>query len=187
MLLESDVPPRCATHTARALDLRLRGLEGSPVRAGNEGGLLCIARRATELRDDLRSRIMAGDWITDAAKVSGVSARIDVRFARSVSLGLSRSTSAPPSHPFSFDCRVPTVVCKSATLRPRGRAALTEVSARGPSEGRGQLVLPSPVISRSRAALYLPDDMPEACDPLFEDARHRPIVELVGDDGGARS
>ena len=44
--------------------------------------------------------------------------------------------------------------------------------------------MPSPFDFASRAALYLPDDLPEPADPRFEDAATERIVELVKMTGG---
>jgi ATP-dependent DNA helicase DinG len=179
MLLESDVTS--AVRDAHgALDLRLEALEGISRSRGNEEALLLIARRATELRDDLRS-ILAGTWVTDDGEVSGVVRWIDVR-SRSVSLGMSPVDVGATLRTRLFD-RVPTVVCTSATLATGTSCHFAKSRLGAPPEA-GELVLPSPFDFASRAALYLPDDLPEPADPRFEDAATDRIVELVEMTGG---
>jgi ATP-dependent DNA helicase DinG len=179
MLLESDVTA-AVRDAHESLDVRLDALEGISRSRGNEEPLLLIARRATELRDDLRS-ILAGTWVTDDGEVSGVVRWIDIR-SRSVSLGMSPVDVGATLRTRLFD-RVPTVVCTSATLATGTSCHFAKSRLGAPPEA-GELVLPSPFDFASRAALYLPDDLPEPADPRFEDAATERIVELVEMTGG---
>jgi ATP-dependent DNA helicase DinG len=179
LLLDSDVTP--AVRDAHgALDVRLEALEGIARSRGREEALLLVARRATELRDDL-DRILAGTWVTDEGEVSSVVRWIDVR-SRSVSLGASPVDIGATLRTRLFD-RVPTVVCTSATLAT-GTSCHFAKSRLGAPPETGELVLPSPFDFATRAALYLPDDLPEPADPRFDDAATERIVELVNMTGG---
>ncbi len=179
MLLETDVTA-AVRDAHEALDVRLEALEGIARSRGNEESLLLIGRRATELRDDLRS-ILAGTWVTDDGEVSGVVRWIDVR-SRSVSLGMSPVDVGATLRTRLFD-RVPTVVCTSATLATGTSCHFAKSRLGAPPEA-GELVLPSPFDFAARAALYLPDDLPEPSDPRFEDAATDRIVQLVEMTGG---
>jgi ATP-dependent DNA helicase DinG len=179
MLVDADVNP--AVRGAHdALDVRLEAIEGIARSRGNDEALLLVARRATELRDDLRS-ILAGTWVTDDGEVSGVVRWIDIR-ARSVSLGASPVDVGATLRTRLFD-RVPTVVCTSATLATGTSCHFAKSRLGAPPEA-GELVLPSPFDFASRAALYLPDDLPEPADPRFEDAATDRIMKLVEMTGG---
>jgi ATP-dependent DNA helicase DinG len=179
MLLDTDVTP--AVRDAHdALDLRLEALEGIARSRGNEEALLLIGRRASELRDDLKN-ILAGTWVESDGEVSSVVRWIDVR-SRSVSLGSSPVDIGSTLRTRLFD-RVPTVICTSATLAT-GTSCHFARSRLGAPPDAGELVLPSPFDFASRAALYLPDDLPEPADPRFDDAATERIVELVKMTGG---
>jgi ATP-dependent DNA helicase DinG len=179
MLLDTDVTP--AVRDAHgALDVRLEALEGIARSRGKEESLLLIGRRACELRDDLRS-ILAGTWITEDGEVSGVVRWIEVR-SRSVSLGASPVDVGATLRTRLFD-RVPTVVCTSATLATGTSCHFAKSRLGAPPEA-GELVLASPFDFASRAALYLPDDLPEPAVPRFDDAATERIVELVNMTGG---
>jgi ATP-dependent DNA helicase DinG len=179
MLQDADVTP--AVRDAHgALDVRLEALEGIARSRGKEEALLLIGRRASELRDDLRS-ILAGTWVTDDGEVSGVVRWIEVR-SRSVSLGASPVDVGATLRTRLFD-RVPTVVCTSATLATGTSCHFAKSRLGAPPEA-GELVLPSPFDFASRAALYLPDDLPEPADPRFDEAATDRIVELVNMTGG---
>jgi ATP-dependent DNA helicase DinG len=179
MLLESDVTP--AVHDAhQALDLRLEAIEGIARSRGKEEALLLISRRATELRDDLKN-VLAGTWVEPDGEVSSVVRWIDIR-SRSVSLGSSPVDVGATLRTRLFD-RVPTVVCTSATLAT-GTSCHFARSRLGAPPDAAELVLPSPFDFASRAALYLPDDLPEPADSRFDDAATERIVELVKMTGG---
>jgi ATP-dependent DNA helicase DinG len=113
---------------------------------------------------------------------------IDVR-DRSVSIGASPIDLGPTLRQRLFE-RVSTVIATSATLA-------TAVGARPPSfhfararlgapAGTAELVVPSPFDYRARAALYVPQDLPEPSDPSFERLAVERIVQLVNiTQGGA--
>jgi ATP-dependent DNA helicase DinG len=179
MLLDTDVTSAVrAAHDA--LDLRLDALEGIARSRGDQEPLLLISRRAGELRADLKS-ILAGVWVEPDGEVSGIVRWIDVR-SRSVSLGASPVDVGATLRTRLFD-RVPTVICTSATLATGTSCHFAKSRLGAPPEA-GELVLPSPFDFASRAALYLPDDLPEPADPRFEDAATARIVELVEMTGG---
>ncbi len=182
LLLDTDVTP-AVRDAHEALDLRLEALEGIARSRGNEEALLQIARRAGELRDDLKS-ILAGIRVESDGEVSGVVRWIDVR-SRSVSLGASPVDVGATLRTRLFD-RVPTVVCTSATLATGSSCHFAKSRLGAPPEA-GELVLPSPFDFASRAALYLPDDLPEPADPGFDEAATERIAELVEMTGGGAS
>jgi ATP-dependent DNA helicase DinG len=179
LLLDADVTP-AVRDAHEALDLRLDALEGIARSRGNDEALLIIARRASELRDDLKN-ILAGIRIESDGEVSGVVRWIDVR-SRSVSLGASPVDVGATLRTRLFD-RVPTVVCTSATLATGTSCHFAKSRLGAPPEA-GELVLPSPFDFAARAALYLPDDLPEPSDPRFDGAATERIVELVKMTGG---
>jgi len=179
VLRDSDVTP-AVRDAHEALDLRLEALEGIARSRGKEEALLLIARRASELRDDLRG-ILEGHRVEADGEVSSVVRWIDVR-ARSVSLGASPVDIGATLRTRLFD-RVPTVVCTSATLATGTSCHFAKSRLGAPPEA-GELVLPSPFDFASRAALYLPDDLPEPADPRFDEVATERIVELVKMTGG---
>jgi len=71
----------------------------------------------------------------------------------------------------------------SATLAT-GTSCHFARSRLGAPPDAAELVLPSPFDFASRAALYLPDDLPEPADSRFDDAATERIVELVKMTGG---
>jgi ATP-dependent DNA helicase DinG len=186
----------------QALDLRLQALYAVAFSRGEEPVQL-IAHRTADLRDDLRGilrphSVDGGDDPHEGDLVRW----IDVR-ARSVSLGASPVDIGESLHDRLFE-RIPTVICTSATLAvPSLREAADEESLGGsapaihevaafgfakarmgaPPETEGLLVA-SPFDFASRAALYLPSDLPDPADPAFEGAATDRIVELVTLTGG---
>lgn len=85
-----------------------------------------------------------------------------------------------------FD-RVPSVICTSATLATASRnieSCHFSKARLGAPPDTDELVVPSPFDFATRAALYLPGDLPDPGDPAFDDAAARRIVELVGVTGG---
>jgi ATP-dependent DNA helicase DinG len=181
MLVDADVTPAVREAHA-ALDLRLEALEAVARSRGGEEVLLVVSRRAAELRDDLKG-ILAGTRIEEDGEISGVVRWIDVR-SRSVSLGASPVDVGAVLRTRLFD-RVPTVVCTSATLASGTSFHFAKARLGAPPEAV-ELVVPSPFDFATRAALYLPDDLPEPSDPRFDDAATERILELVKmTDGGA--
>jgi ATP-dependent DNA helicase DinG len=179
MLLDSDVTP-AVRDAHEALDLRLDALEGIARSRGDDEALALVSRRAGDLRADLKS-ILAGVWVEPDGEVSGVVRWIDVR-SRSVSLGASPVDVGATLRTRLFD-RVPTVVCTSATLATGASCHFAKSRLGAPPEA-GELVLASPFDFAARAALYLPDDLPEPSDPRFDDAATERIIELVNMTGG---
>ena len=162
-----------------ALDVRLEALE-AVAKARPEEALQLVARRAGDLREDLRG-ILAGTRasgeLTDRVRW------IDVR-SRSVSIGSSPVDVGVTLRARLFD-RVPSAVCTSATLATAGSFHFAKARLGGPPES-AELVVPSPFDFASRSALYLPDDLPEPSDSAFEDAAADRVAELVRmTDGGA--
>jgi len=178
-LVESDITSGVrAAH--EGLDQRLEALEAIARSRGNEEVLQVVSRRAAELRDDLKS-ILAGRHVESDGEVSGVVRWIDVR-SRSVSLGASPVDVGGTLRTRLFD-RVPTVICTSATLATGTSCHFAKARLGAPPEA-AELIVPSPFDFASRAALYLPDDLPEPADPGFDDAATERIAELVKMTGG---
>ena len=163
----------------QALDLRLEALE-AVTRARGEEAVQMVARRAGDLRDALRG-ILAGAKAGDDGEVADLVRWIDVR-SRSVSLGASPVDVGSTLRTRLFD-RVPTVVGTSATLATGGSFHFAKARLGAPPE-TAELLVASPFDFASRAALYLPDDLPEPSDPAFEDMAVDRIVELVRLTGG---
>jgi len=177
---EGDITPEVrAAH--EALDVRLEALE-LIARARPEEAPALIARRAADLRGDLRG-IIAAAWSRpgDEGEVSDQVRWIDVR-SRSVSLGASPVDVAATLRSRLFD-RVGSVVCTSATLAAAGSFHFAKARLGAPPEA-AELVVASPFDFPSRAALYLPDDLPEPADPAFESAAAERIAALVRLTGG---
>jgi ATP-dependent DNA helicase DinG len=180
LVAPSDITPEVlAAHGA--LDLRLEALEAI-VRARPEEALATIARRIADLRNGLRG-ILATAWSPpgDEGKVTDLVRWIDVR-SRSVSLGASPVDVAATLRQRLFD-RVPSVICTSATLAAAGSFHFAKARLGAPPEA-DELVVESPFDFASRAALYLPDDLPEPADPAFESAAAIRVAELVKLTGG---
>jgi ATP-dependent DNA helicase DinG len=180
VLGEDDVGPEVrAAH--EALDTRLAALE-AVTKARGEEGVQMVARRAGELRDALRG-ILAGARADADGEVTDLVRWIDVK-SRSVSLGASPVDVGSTLRARLFD-RVPTVVCTSATLATAGGFHFARARLGAPPHAE-ELLLESPFDFASRAALYLPDDLPEPSDPAFEPMAVDRIAELVKmTDGGA--
>ena len=179
MLVESDITAAVREAHA-ALDLRLEALEAIARSRNDEEVLQVVSRRASELREDL-SAILAGRHVASDGEVSGVVRWIDVR-SRSVSLGQSPVDVGGTLRTRLFD-RVPTVICTSATLATGTSCHFAKARLGAPPEA-AELIVPSPFDFAGRAALYLPEDLPEPADPRFDDAAAERIVELVKMTGG---
>ncbi len=179
MLRDSDVT--AAVRDAHdALDVRLEALEAIARSKGAEEALVLVSRRASELRDDLKG-ILQGTRVEADGEVSDVVRWIDVR-SRSVSLGSSPVEVGATLRTRLFD-RVATVVCTSATLATGSSCHFAKARLGAPPEAE-ELIVPSPFDFAARAALYLPDDLPEPADPRFEEAAAERIGELVTMTGG---
>jgi ATP-dependent DNA helicase DinG len=178
VLGEQDVTPHVrAAH--QALDVRLEALEAI-ARARGEESLQLVGRRAGDLRDALKG-ILAGERAGEDGELFDQVRWLDVR-ARSVSLGASPVDVGATLRTRLFD-RVPTVVSTSATLATGGGFHFAKARLGAPPE-TGELLVESPFDFASRAALYLPDDLPEPADPAFEDLAGDRIMELVALTGG---
>ncbi|HEY8040419.1 MAG TPA: ATP-dependent DNA helicase, partial [Polyangiaceae bacterium] len=162
-----------------ALDLRLEALE-TTARARGEESLQMVARRAGDLREDLRG-ILAGARASDDGELGDLVRWIDVR-SRSVSLGASPVDVGATLRRRLFD-RVPSVVCTSATLATGGGFHFAKARLGAPPDA-DELLIESPFDFPLRAALYLPGDLPEPSDPAFDERATERIVELVRMTGG---
>jgi ATP-dependent DNA helicase DinG len=178
VLGEDDLTPelRAAHH---ALDLRLEALEAVAASRGEEP-LQLIARRAGDLRNALRD-ILAGERAADDGEVTDQVRWLEVR-SRSVSLGASPVDVGSTLRARLFD-RVPTVICTSATLATSGGFHFARARLGAPPD-TGELRVESPFDFASRAALYLPDDLPEPADPAFDGMAADRIAELARMTGG---
>jgi ATP-dependent DNA helicase DinG len=178
VLASEDVTPAVrAAH--QALDLRLEALE-AVARARGEEPLQLIARRAADLRDALRD-ILAGERASDDGELTDHVRWLDVR-SRSVSLGASPVDVGSTLRARLFD-RVPTVVSTSATLATGGGFHFAKARLGAPPE-TVELLVESPFDFAARAALYLPDDLPEPADPAFDGMAADRIAELARLTGG---
>ncbi len=179
-LSDGDLTPEVlAAH--EALDARLAAIE-AVARSRPEEALQLIARRTSDLRADLRG-ILTGHRSSPDGEISDLVRWIDVR-ARSVSLGASPVDVGATLRSRLFD-RVPSVVCTSATLATAGAFHFARARMGAPPE-TAELVVPSPFDFASRAALYLPHDLPEPADPAFDAAAADRVAALVAmTDGGA--
>jgi ATP-dependent DNA helicase DinG len=151
-----------------------------------------IGRRVQDLRRDLhdvvqgsrRAIAAASEGRADSDGVIDGEARvawIDVR-DRSVSIGASPIDLGPTLRARLFD-RVPSVICTSATLATSGSFHFAKARLGAPPDV-DELVVPSPFDFASRAALYLPRDLPEPADPGFDAAATARIAALVSLTGG---
>jgi ATP-dependent DNA helicase DinG len=164
-----------------ALDVRLEALD-AVARARKEEALQLVARRAGDLRDDLRA-ILNGARASEDGEVSDLVRWMDVR-SRSVSLGASPVDVGATLRTRLFD-RVPSVVCTSATLATAGGFHFAKARMGAPPEA-DELVIASPFDFAARSVLYLPDDLPEPADAAFDAAAAGRIAEMVRmTDGGA--
>ncbi|HEY3822754.1 MAG TPA: ATP-dependent DNA helicase [Polyangiaceae bacterium] len=178
VLADDDVTPEVrAAHAA--LDLRLEALE-AVTKARGEEALQLVGRRAGDLRDSLKD-ILAGKRASDDGELADQVRWLDVR-SRSVSLGASPVDVGATLRTRLFD-RVPSVVCTSATLATGGGFHFAKARLGAPPE-TGELLVESPFDFASRAALYLPDDLPEPSDPAFDGMAADRIAELVRMTGG---
>jgi ATP-dependent DNA helicase DinG len=165
-----------------ALDVRLQAVEAD-AEARLEESMQAIARRASELRADLR-RLVRGAMAPDDEDACPDEVRWIDRRPRSISLGASPVNVGASLRRHLFD-RVPTVVCTSATLATADSFHFAKASLGSPPEAR-ELAVPSPFDFASHAVLYLPEDLPDPAGAGFEEAATERIAELVRlTDGGA--
>ncbi len=182
------------------LDLALEALHAFALGHDTNETIGVIARRAGDLLSDLgRVRGSAGPerhWEEDdptagalaraAQGYAGGVAWLDAR-ERSVSLGASPVDLSPLLREKLFE-RIPSVICTSATLATATSAGPSFHFARarlGAPAETGELVVPSPFAFEERAALYIPDDLPEPTDARFEQACAERAAELAEiTDGG---
>jgi len=162
-----------------ALDLRLQALEAIAL-IRSEEAVQMLGHRAGELRDSLRN-ILQGTRVEEDGEVGDVVRWVDVR-SRSVSLGASPVDVGGALRSALFD-RVPTVIGTSATLATGGAFHFAR-SRIGAPPGTDELLVHSPFDFASRAALYLPEDLPEPSDPRFTEQAADRIAELVYVTGG---
>lgn len=162
-----------------ALDLRLQGLEAIALLRKDEAVQL-LGHRAGDLREALRD-ILRGTRVDDDGEVGDIVRWVEIR-SRSVSLGASPVEMGATLRAQLFD-RVPTVIATSATLATGGAFHFAR-SRLGAPPGTDELLVPSPFDFASRAALYLPSDLPEPSDPSFTEAAADRIAELVYVTGG---
>jgi ATP-dependent DNA helicase DinG len=149
-------------------------------KARGEESLQLVGRRAGDLRDSLKD-ILAGKRASEDGELADQVRWLDVR-SRSVSLGASPVDVGATLRTRLFD-RVPSVVCTSATLATGGGFHFAKARLGAPPD-TGELLVESPFDFASRAALYLPDDLPEPADPAFDDLAADRIAELVRMTGG---
>jgi ATP-dependent DNA helicase DinG len=162
-----------------ALDLRLQSLQAIALLRSEEA-IQMLGHRAGELRDALRD-ILRGTRVDEDGEVGDVVRWVDVR-SRSVSLGASPVDVGSALRASLFD-RVPTVIGTSATLATGGAFHFAR-SRIGAPPGTDELLVHSPFDFASRAALYLPEDLPEPNDPRFTEQAADRIAELVYLTGG---
>lgn len=180
ILTEQDVTPELrAAHSD--LDMRLAALEAI-ARSRKEEALQLVARRCADLRDDLRDVLRGMRAEEEDGEVADLVRWIDVR-PRSVALGASPVDVGATLRARLFD-RVPSVVCTSATLSAAAGAFHFAKSRLGAPPDADDLVIGSPFDFASRAALYLPEDLPDPADPTFDDAAADRIAQLARMTGG---
>ena len=181
------------------LDAALEAIEHFAESNGRSEPLNAVARRASEIRRDLRQIVKGvekaypaswdeADEDPDREPAAHV-AWIDVR-DRNVSIGASPIDVGPTLTEALFD-RVQSVICTSATLATPGASSDGEGSSfrfarerLGARNDVDELVIPSPFDFENRAALYLPKDIPDPRDPGFIAAASEKICELVEITGG---
>jgi ATP-dependent DNA helicase DinG len=193
-----------SAHEYNKLDAALDAVEHFAEANGTSESVNAVARRASEIRRDLRQIVKGvekaypADW-DDADEDQDHAHRepaahvawIDVR-DRNVSIGASPIDVGPTLNEALFE-RVQAVICTSATLATSDSGTDGEGSSfrfarerLGAPKNVEELVIPSPFDFENCAALYLPKDIPDPRDPNFiEEASEkiRALVEITG--GGA--
>ena len=190
-VLGADDWNAAALEAYSALDAQLALLQAYAEEKSANEALAIVGRRALDVRRDLDD-IVSGSRTGSGAAGEGADedgvvnrdarvAWIDIR-DRSVSIGASPIDLGPTLRERLFD-RVGCVVCTSATLATAGSFHFAKARLGAPPDVT-ELVVPSPFDFESRAALYLPRDLPEPNDPAFEAAATSRLVELVEMTGG---
>ena len=196
------------------MDACLEALASHAGKSARDESVVLVARRAGDLREDLRI-IIEGSRATRAAhdpdgfdpddmeapreddyhprggKGAGRVAWIDLPTGtrRSVSLGASPIELGPTLREALFD-RVPGVILTSATLATAVLGAepsfhFAKARLGAPPESR-DLVVPSPFDFPSRAALYVTRSMPDPQDPGWDAACESRASDLIDiTEGGA--
>jgi len=183
-LAPSDVTPELIA-VAERFDLALAGLAATCARAEAEEAEDLIARRAEELRGDLREVLLGartarygdGPGASNVGRVAWVETR-----ERSVAVGASPVDLSRTLRNQLFD-RVSTVICTSATLataHPDGSVGFEFARARlGAPPDTRELVVASPFDYERNAAFFVPADLPEPQAPHYEARATDMLVELL--------
>ena len=178
VLRPADFTPK-VMEAYRALDTRLHALSAYAGEGAEKNeAVSLIGRRADDLRSDLRDVTVGSQQVDDADEHHEPTrvAWLDVR-DRTVSIGASPIDLGPTLRKRLFD-RVSCVVCTSATLATQGSFHFAKARLGAPPDV-SELVVDSPFDYRSRAALYLPKDLPEPQHPAFEGAAVERIALLL--------
>ncbi len=191
-----------SAHEYNKLDAALEAVEHFSETNSHSESVNAVARRASEIRRDLR-QIVKGvekaypaewddadeDQDRDHQEPAAHVAWIDVR-DRNVSIGASPIDVGPTLNEALFD-RVQAVICTSATLATSDAASDGEGSSfrfarerLGAPKNVVELVIPSPFDFENRAALYLPKDIPDPRDANFIEEASEKIRALVDITGG---
>ena len=173
-----------------ALDAQLALLEAySEENRANEA-IAILGRRAQDLRRDLNDVVQGSRAAARAHEDADGEIDREARVAwidqreRSVSIGASPIDLGPSLRARLFD-RVSCVVCTSATLATSGSFHFAK-SRLGAPPDIGELIVDSPFDFATRAALYVPRDLPDPSGGGFEASAADRIAELVAlTDGGA--
>ncbi len=165
------------------LDACLEALDAHASKSARDEAVLLVARRAADLREDLRTIIHGSHGSQE--RVAWLDLPTGAR--RTASLGASPIELGPTLREALFD-RVPGVVLTSATLatavlgaEPSFHFAKARLGA--PPEAR-ELVVPSPFDFQSRAALYVTRSMPDPQDPGWDAACESRAADLIAITGG---
>jgi len=154
----------CGTALLEALD-RLQGEVG--LARGATEDLRAIARRAGEIRDDLRFLVRAAD----ADYVYYLETR-----GRGVALRASPIDVSGVVRDLLLD-RLPVTILTSATLAVAGSFAY--VRGRLGIRDADEMSVPSEFAYREQAILYLPQRMPDPRSPLFPAAATREVLQIL--------
>jgi ATP-dependent DNA helicase DinG len=176
------------------LDAALEAIALHAERGAKKEALAHLARRAEEVRADLREVVegsrrtggLSDDPSHEDIERPGARVTWIQTGRRSVSVGSSPIELGGVLRGALFD-RVSTVICTSATLATARRSVASchfSKARLGAPHDADELVVPSPFDFAGRAALYLPIDLPDPGDPAFDEAAVLRIVDLVHVTGG---